>query len=529
MHWGVGHPDWSHRSLALICEDEALDLVFFGGTPSAMLASYTALIGRAPELPLWGLGVWLSRAYYKTPQEAERIAARLRAEAIPCDVITLDGCAAWELRTCFDFTWDPARFPDPPQQLAAIRRHGLRLCIWEYPLVSIHSPRFEELAAKGWLLKKGDGSAYVYPWDSATGTSPSGKVPTPPAPSGLLDFTHPAAYAWWRDQHKALFDIGVDVITSDFGEQVPADCVAHNGDTGARLHNVYPLLYNQCVYEATEKFHPDGAMVWGRAGWTGAQRCPIQWGGNPQSDWEGLAASVRGGLSWGLSGVPFHASDIGGFYGSRQPDAELYVRWTQWSVFSSHLRFHGIGEREPWAFGADIKALVLRWLRLRYRLLPYLHALCTQASATGLPVMRALPLAFPDDARLRPFDTHFMCGDSLLIAPIVAPGGKVDIALPEGRWVDVRTGQWHDGGTRLFYHAALDDLPVFGRAGYVLPLGRIVDRADAIDRQRPLEELWLFGETQELTGQWRQCTLDTSKRKPRLKINDRALKVRRFT
>src|SRR4029077_19460462 len=169
---------------------------------------------------------------------------------------------------------------------------------------------------------------------------------------------------WWRNAHDPLFRAGIDVIQSDFGEQVPDDAVAFNGDAGRRLHNVYPLLYNQCVRDAAEKYQSDREappMVWGRAGWTGSQRVPVQWGGEPQSDWEGLAASIRGGLSWGMSGNPYHSSDIGGFYGAAQPGAELFVRWLQATVFSSHIRVHGIGEREPWAFGAEAEAIAKKW------------------------------------------------------------------------------------------------------------------------------------------------------------------------
>ena len=292
-------------------------------------------------MPLWSLGLWVSRAYYKTPEEAAAVAAKLRAHRIPCDVLTLDGRAAWEVETRFDFEWDPERFPNPLASLAAIKEHNLRICVWEYPYVSVHSPLFEDLASRGYLLTTRDGEPYVFGWDTSPGTSPFGKVLTPLPESGIVDFTHPGAYVWWRDAHAALFADGVDVIKSDFGEQVPDDAVAFNGDTGRRLHNVYPLLYNQCVFEATAKYQRDrdaAPMVWGRAGWTGSQRYPIQWGGDPQSDWEGLAASIRGGLSWGMSGVPYHSSDIGGFYGSQQPSAELYLRWLQATVFSSHIR-----------------------------------------------------------------------------------------------------------------------------------------------------------------------------------------------
>jgi alpha-D-xyloside xylohydrolase len=441
------------------------------------------------------LGLWVSKAYYRTADEATETAAALREHGIPCDVLTLDGRAAWDVRTRFDFRWNEARYPDPKAALAKMRAFGIRICVWLYPYVSIHSPRYAELAERGFFLKrKDDGAPCVFDWDVDPATSPFGTVLTPLSPSSIVDFTNPDAYAFWRDEHAALFVAGVDMIKSDFGEHVPDDCVAYNGDSGRRLHNVYPLLYNRCEYEATQRYGGEPAMVWGRAGWSGAQRYPIQWGGDPQSDWEGMCASIRGGLAWGLSGVPFYATDIGGFYGSRQPDAELYLRWLQWSVFSSHMRVHGVGAREPWAFGPEAEAIAKHWLRFRYRLLPYLEAMCNEASASGLPVMRAMCVAFADDRLAWPFEEQFLCGDCLLIAPVKRAGGAVDVYLPRGAdWIDLTSGARHAGGTLMRQQVALDTLPHFGRVGYALPLGRDVDRADAIDVRAPLDEVWLFG------------------------------------
>ena len=165
---GIGHPDWSHRSYALLVDDEALDLfVFAADTPAEIVDRYTQLTGRAPEIPLWGLGLWVSRAYYKTPEEAATVAATLRERRIPCDVLTLDGRAAWDVHTRFDFQWDRARYPDPRATLARMKRHALRICVWEYPYVSVHSPLFNELAAKGFLLKTRAGEPYDFAWDTA--------------------------------------------------------------------------------------------------------------------------------------------------------------------------------------------------------------------------------------------------------------------------------------------------------------------------------------------------------------------------
>ncbi len=494
---GIGCPDWSHRSYAVLVDDEALDLFLFAAdTPARILDLYTGLTGRPPAVPLWGLGLWVSRAWYATPEEAAAVAAKLRERLIPCDVLTLDGRAAWRVDTRFDFEWDHERFPDPYAALRKIKEHDLRICVWEYPYVSIHSSLFQELAARRFLLATPEGDPYVFGWDTAPATSPFSNVLTALPESGIVDLTNPAAFAWWRDAHEKLFAQGVDVIKCDFGEHVPDDAVAFNGDRGRRLHNVFPLLYHQCVYEATARFQrKDSAppMLWGRAGWTGSQRHPIHFGGDPQSDWEGLAASIRGGLSWGMSGAPYHATDIGGFYGSVQPGPELFVRWLQAAVFSSHIQLHGVGEREPWAFGADAEAIARKWLSFRYRLLPYLQRVIVDAMATGMPVMRAMALAFPGNALARVYETQFMCGDALLVAPIVQPGGEVEIALPPGAWYDLNSRQRLPGGRVLRYKAALDQFPVFGREGYVLPLGPAVQHTGEIDPQRPLDQLWVFG------------------------------------
>ena len=488
---GVGHPPWSHRAYVLEIDDPHLDLFLIAAaTPAEVLERYTWLTGRSPRPPLWSLGVWLSRAYYKDAGELLAAARTVRDRNMPCDVIVLDGRSWLDTETRFAFEWDPARYPEPRRVTKELHDLGFKVCCWEYPLVSVHHPLFRDLADKGWLIEDGEtGQPYVHHWDA----EPFGSVLTPLPPSGLIDLTHPEAYAFWRDQHHALFETGVDVIKSDFGEQVPEHARAANGDDGRRLHNVYPLLYNRCVFEATDAHTAGHGMVWGRAGWAGSQRTPIQWGGDPQSDWEGLAASIRGGLSWGLSGAPCYATDIGGFYGE-QPDAELFVRWTQTAVFSSHMRFHGIGPREPWAFGAEAETIVRDLLELRYRLIPYIEGVLAEAAATGLPAMRAMPLAVPDDPLARAYDIQYLFGPDLLVVPIVRPGGEVRYYLPDGLWFDLRTGETVTGGRAVRETWPLDRLPVFVRDGAVLPLGPSVQSTAEIGDRARLERLVVHGQ-----------------------------------
>jgi alpha-D-xyloside xylohydrolase len=456
----IGAGAVSHRSYALDVEDEALDLFLIAADdPAGFLERYTSLTGRSPAPPRWALGVWHSKAFHKNPAELLATARKLRERQIPGSVITLDGRAWLDTRTRFGFEFDPARFPNPKSMIDEVHDLGFKLCVWEYPLISVHNPLFADFERRGFLLKElSSGRAYRYRWDPA----PFGEVLTPLPESGLVDFTHPGACAEWRDRHQALFDLGVDVIKSDFGEQVPDDCRAANGATGRELHNVYPLLYNRCVAEATARATGHG-FVFARAAWAGSQRYPGHWGGDPQSDFEGLAASIRGGLSWSLSGGTCHASDIGGFYGP-QPDPELYIRWLQAAVFAPLMRFHGVGAREPWVFGPAIEAIARRWLQLRERLIPYLERCLTAASESGLPPMRAMPLAFPDQPESWRFDTQYMLGPDLLVIPILEAGGRVRGHLPAGEWRPLEGGVATRGPRPLDVTFPLDRFPVFVRA-----------------------------------------------------------------
>lgn len=503
---GAGYAPWSHRTYLLALDDPTLDLfLLFADSPAEMLARYTALTGR-PELPpRWSYGAWFSRAYYKTADEIVDVARQLRERRIPADVLTLDGRAWHKPETRFDFSWDPDRYPDPAGFVRGLRQMNYRLCLWEYSYMSDLNPLFAALAEKGYFLKDRNGETYIYRWLPP----PNDRAIPHLQPSGLIDFTHPEAYAWFRDMHRALFEMGVSVMKTDYGEALPEDVVGHNGDTGKRLHNIYALLYNRCVFEASQMYGEREGMVWGRSGWAGGQRYPVQWGGDPQGDWEGLAGSIRGGLSWGLSGGAFYTHDIGGFYGAQEsggllgsgmPTPELYIRWAQAAVMTSHTRFHGTSPREPWFFGAQAEEIIRKWLAWRYQLIPYLQACALEAQATGLPVMRAMPLAFPDDPLAWGFEHQYMLGPSLLVAPVIRPGGKVRFYLPAGRWFDIWKHAWVQGPGLFEREMPLNQIPIFGREGTLLPLGPAVQHTGELKAELDLEQVWVFGEpTSEMT------------------------------
>jgi alpha-D-xyloside xylohydrolase len=496
---GVGYPVWSHRSYVLQIDDENLDLFFIvADEPEEMLSRYTYLTGRCEIPPRWGYGIWLSRAFYQDADEVLRVAQKLRRSKVPADVIVLDGRAWHDVTNRFDFSWDLERYPDPQAFIEALGRENLRLCLWEYPYIATSNPLFSELAEKGFLLKDENGEPCLQTWHLWPFEEDLPHLP----PSGVIDFTNPEAAAWYSDAHDELFNQGVAVMKSDYGEALPREAVAYNGDRGDRLHNVYALLYNRSVYEATRKHYGDQAMIWARAGWIGSQRYPIGWGGDPQSDWSGLAASIRGALSWGLSGGPFYSHDVGG-YTAPEPDPELFIRWAQAGVLSSHMRFHGLGPREPWAFGAEVEEILREWLAFRYRLIPYLQACAFQAHQTGLPVMRAMPLAFPGHSLGRSFEEQYLFGPSLFVAPVVNPGGRLIYYLPPGGWYDLWSGERKEGPDLIEVQVPLDHIPVFGREGYILPLGPAVQHTGELEPGVDLNEVWIFGKAEhgiELPG-----------------------------
>jgi alpha-D-xyloside xylohydrolase len=507
----VGFAPWSQRSYCTVVEDDVLDLFIFVSTASGLqnkdgkvvnaganiLSAFTQLTGRAPIPPNWTTGVILSKAYYQTAQEILDAAQQVRERGMPCDVITFDGRAWQDTDTRFAFEWSSSRYPDPALIIDQLKALNFKLCIWEYPLVSINHAWFQEFASKGWLLTdRRTGEAYQYQWDQQA----FGEVLTPLPISGIVDFTHPDAYAFWRDAHKPLFDLGIDMIKADFGEQIEDDnMLAHNGESGHALHNVYAHLYNRCVYEAAELYSKSGPFLFSRACWTGSQRFNSHWGGDPQADWEGMISNVRGGLSWGLSGSPFYATDVGGFYKDTRDDT-LYVRWAQAAVFSAHFRLHGIGPREPWSYSPAADAAVSKALRLRYQLQAYLETTMSQSHHTGLPVQRAMSLAFPEEKQAWAFENQFMFGDDILVVPCFDPSGEVEFYLPEGHWYPFEVGSDHSHdlllGQRVHRQTlALDKMAVFAKLGTKIPLCKPVQFTEQHGDRLQIESNWVATST----------------------------------
>lgn len=485
IDWDLGAT--SLRSWALRVDAPAIDLyIFHGPGPDRILRAFTDLTGRAPAVPDWSFGLWLSSGgTYRDQASIETLLVGIERHRLPAAVVHIDPWWMRWRRYC-DFEWDREAFPDPEGLIRRIHALGLKLCLWEHPYISVESPLFREAEAKEYLLRRPDGSTCVVDYGLSLAPRPDGVVrlgepgATWNAPSAIVDLTNPEARAWFKDLHRPLLRLGVDVFKTDFGEDVPADAVSRDGRTGAQIHNLYPLLYNEAVFEVTAEEKGRG-LVWARSGTAGSQRFPVGWSGDPAADWDSLAATVRGGLSAGMSGLALWSHDIGGYRG--RPDPELYVRWAQFGLFSSHSRMHGDSPREPWQFGAEALAIVRRYAELRHRLFPYIRSAALEAGRTGLPVLRALPLAFPNDPNGAAWDHEYLFGPALLVAPVIRPlrelgraGGRRDgrpvfpVYLPPGTWIDLWSGRTHAGPAVVEALAPLPSMPVFVRAGTAVPM-----------------------------------------------------------
>ena len=450
----------STRSAQIMVKEPQLDFFLIGGcTPEEILYGYRQLTGFPAMPPVWSFGIWMSRMTYFSANEITEICDRLRREDYPCDVIHLD--TGWfETDWLCEWKFNKTRFPDPEEFIKNLKSNGFRVSLWQLPYISYDAEQYEEATANNYICRsdrKVQGASNFSVQDYA----------------GTIDFTYPAATLWYKDLLRKLLEMGVACIKTDFGEDIHTDAAYHSMYP-EKLRNLYPLLYQKAAYEVTKEVTGDG-IIWARAGWAGCQRYPLHWGGDAACSWDGLAGSLKGGLHLGLSGFGFWSHDVPGFHGTPDfmnsvIDNALYVRWTQFGVFSSHIRYHGSHKREPWHY-PKISEIIRKWWRLRYRLIPYIIEQSRLTTRSGYPLLRALIFHHPHDKTCRHIDDQYYFGDSMLVAPVMNADGVRDIYLPDGKWVHFFTGEVYEGGQWLKNVAVpLEDMPVFVKHGAQIPL-----------------------------------------------------------
>ena len=426
--------------------DENLDLFVFFGEPKDILDEYTDLVGKPGMPPLWSFGTWMSRITYFSEKEGYDVAANIRKNKYPCDVIHFD--TGWfDVDWQCDYKFSENRFQNPQQMLKDLRSQGFHVCLWQLPYFTPKNRYFSELIEKDMYVKNGNGEL---PYEDV-----------------VLDFSNPETVKWYQDKLAGLLNIGVSAIKVDFGEAAPLNGIYASGKSGWYEHNLYPVRYDMAVSEITKKLHNENIM-WARAAWAGSQRYPLHWGGDAATTNTGLLGTLRAGLSFGLSGFSFWSHDMGGFVKSTPED--LYCRWIPFGFLTSHTRAHGAPPTEPWLYDSKrVQDVFRKSAEMKYRLMPYVYAQAKECTEKGLPMLRALFVEFSDDPGAWKVDDEYLFGSQILVAPLLESGmtGRT-VYLPEGKWIDYQTEKVYEGG---WHQIEAGSLPIIMlvRDGSVLP------------------------------------------------------------
>lgn len=426
--------------------DENLDLFVFFGEPKDILDEYTDLVGKPGMPPLWSFSTWMSRITYFSEKEGYDVAANIRKNKYPCDVIHFD--TGWfDVDWQCDYKFSENRFQNPQQMLKDLRSQGFHVCLWQLPYFTPKNRYFSELIEKDMYVKNGNGEL---PYEDV-----------------VLDFSNPETVKWYQDKLAGLLNIGVSAIKVDFGEAAPLNGIYASGKSGWYEHNLYPVRYDMAVSEITKKLHNENIM-WARAAWAGSQRYPLHWGGDAATTNTGLLGTLRAGLSFGLSGFSFWSHDMGGFVKSTPED--LYCRWIPFGFLTSHTRAHGAPPTEPWLYDSKrVQDVFRKSAEMKYRLMPYVYAQAKECTEKGLPMLRALFVEFPDDPGAWKVDDEYLFGSQILVAPLLESGmtGRT-VYLPEGKWIDYQTEKVYEGG---WHRIEAGSLPIIMlvRDGSVLP------------------------------------------------------------
>ena len=468
--------------------------LIYGPLPADVVKGFADLLGTMPLPPRWTLGYHQSRWSYSPESELRRIASELRQRALPCDGLHLDIDYMRHYRV---FTWNEQRFPNPAATLRDLHRQGFHLVTIVDPGVKV-DPSFsvyrEGLERKMFVSTAQGEVAQGYCW---------------PDEAVFPDFLRPDVRFWWGNLQKALVDVGVDGIWNDMNEPavfslpfsqgqgevgtLPQDALQGSKTertTHAEVHNLYGSGMAQASYEGMRRLlNGRRPFILNRSGFAGIQRWSASWMGDNSSTWEHLEMSLPQLMNMSLCGVPFTGVDIGGFSGHATP--ELFARWIEAGILYPFCRNHtstGTRWQEPWEFGPHVEGIARTYLNLRYRLLPYLYSLFYQAAAHGEPVLRPLLYHYPQDPATYHLHDQAMLGANILAAPVVKPGLTARaVYLPEGGWYDYWTDEYFEGPTHILAQAPLERLPLYIRAGSILPLGPVMQYST----EKPLNPLTL--------------------------------------
>ena len=448
----------------------------FGNNYKEIIQNYIGLTGKPIMPPKWALGFAQCRGNYTMEDQARDIASEFRKRKIPCDIIYQD--IGW-VDGLQDFDWKKNNYKNPKQMVADLASQGFKMIVSQDPVISqANKKQWEEADKLGYLATDSrTKKSYDMPW-------PWG------GNCGVVDFTKPEVADWWGNYQQKPLNDGVRGFWTDMGEPAWSNEEAterlfmkHHLGMHDEIHNVYGLTWDKVVTEQFYKHNPNKRVFqMTRAAYAGLQRYTFGWSGDSGNGndvtegWTQMANQIPVGLSAGFGIIPFWATDISGYCGDIKDYpamAELYVRWMQFGVFNPLTRAHHEGGNavEPWMFGKEAEDISRQAIELKYKLFPYIYTYAREAHDTGLPLMRALLLEYPNDTETYKANGEFMFGKEMLVAPVTEKGAVTkDVYLPEGDWISYNDGKTaYRGSQWITVDAPLDVIPVFVKKGSIIP------------------------------------------------------------
>ncbi len=457
----------------LFMGDEALDLFIFIGEPKDILNEYTEIVGKPSMPPLWSFGTWMSRITYFEQSEGYDVAAKLRSYKIPSDVIHFD--TGWfETDWQCDYKFAQSRFSNPQKMIDDLKKDGFHISLWQLTYFTPKNKFFNEIIEKNLHVKNSKGEM---PYEDA-----------------VLDFSNLETVKWYQDKLAGLLKMGVGAIKVDFGEAAPMEGFYASGRGGWYEHNLYPLRYNKAVADITKEVNNEN-IIWARSAWAGSQRYPLHWGGDAANTDIGMDATLRGGLSFGLSGFSFWSHDIGGFVVAAPEN--LYRRWLPFGFLTSHSRAHGAPPKEPWLYNDNFVKAFRESAEMKYKLMPYIYAQAKLCTEKGLPMVRALFVEYPDDSGAWLIEDQYLFGADILVAPMMEAGTERNVYLPKGNWIDYQSGKTYQQGWNVIEAGKIPAI-VLVREGAVIPHVQLAQSTDKINWSDI--ELKVYGNKEKATG-----------------------------
>ena len=458
----------NHRFSSFTVEGGDMDYYFIHEESVAkILESYTMLTGRMEMPPLWSLGYQQCRYSYYPEEEVYAVARTFREKKIPADAIVLDihYMDAYKI-----FSWDQDRFPNPKKLVSDLQEQGYQVVVMCDPGIKVEKgyEPYDDGVDQDVFIKYPDGTYY------------QGEVW--PGWCHFPDFTNPRARQWWGEKFQHYVDLGVKGYWNDmneiatWGQRLPDlmefDFDGQGGST-KRGRNIYGLMMCRSTYEGTKQLLQERPFNLTRSGFCGVQRYSAVWTGDNVANDEHMLLGVRLVNSLGLTGIAFTGYDVGGFAG--ETSVNLFARWVSIGAFSPFFRGHTMvnsRDSEPWTFGEEVEDISRNYINLRYQLLPYLYSLFYEASRSGMPVSRSLAIdyAFDDNIYQPLYQNQYLFGPSFLIAPVESYKDLVKVYLPEGDWYDFHTDGKYQGEQEIMVECPLTHLPVFVKAGSVIPM-----------------------------------------------------------